>query len=96
MLFHDFPRFLGKSGVYLIQPPKMCAGLFPRRGRRAQDLAVLAGVRRQEHRLDHRRPGDGLPAVLDPAHLENTRRVCNYEIAAKLIVQIIDTVFEVV
>ena len=27
MIFHDFPRFLGKSGVYLIQPPKICARL---------------------------------------------------------------------
>ena len=27
MDFHDFPRILGKSGVYLIHPPKICAGL---------------------------------------------------------------------
>ena len=27
MISYDFPRILGKSGVYLIQPPKMCAGL---------------------------------------------------------------------
>ena len=25
MIFHDFPRFLEESGVYLIQPPKLCA-----------------------------------------------------------------------
>ena len=39
MDFHDFPRCLGKSGVYLIQPPKLCAGLVPRKLR-----GVLAGV----------------------------------------------------
>ena len=27
MLSYDFPRILGKSGVDLIQPPKICAGL---------------------------------------------------------------------
>ena len=27
MISYDFPRILGKSGVYLIQPPKICAGL---------------------------------------------------------------------
>ena len=27
MDFHDFPRFLRKSGVYLIHTPKLCAGL---------------------------------------------------------------------
>ena len=27
MDFRNFPRFLGKSGVYLIHPPKSCAGL---------------------------------------------------------------------
>ena len=26
MISYDFPRILGKSGVYLIQPPKICAG----------------------------------------------------------------------
>ena len=25
--FHDFPMFFGKSAVYLIRPPKLCAGL---------------------------------------------------------------------
>ena len=27
MDFHDFPKILGKSGVYFIHPPKLCAGL---------------------------------------------------------------------
>ena len=27
MDFHDFPRFLGKSGAVLRQPPKLCASL---------------------------------------------------------------------
>ena len=28
MEFHDFPRFLRKSGKYEIHPPKLCAGLY--------------------------------------------------------------------
>ena len=34
MDFHDFPRFLGKSGMDLMHPPKLCAGLHcaPRAG----------------------------------------------------------------
>ena len=27
MISYDFPRILWKSGVHLIQPPKICAGL---------------------------------------------------------------------
>ena len=27
MDFHDFPRFPGKSGMDLMYPPKLCAGL---------------------------------------------------------------------
>ena len=27
MDFHNFPKFLGKSGMDLIHPPKFCAGL---------------------------------------------------------------------
>ena len=27
MNFHDFPRFLGKSGMDLMHPPKLCASL---------------------------------------------------------------------
>ena len=30
MDFHDFPRFLGKSGAVLKQPPKICASLISR------------------------------------------------------------------
>ena len=54
MIFHDFPRILLKSGVYLIQPPKLCArllggagGLGARaraRGARAQPLGRDAGI----------------------------------------------------
>ena len=28
MDFHDFPTFLGKSGMDLMHPPKLCASLF--------------------------------------------------------------------
>ena len=51
MDFHDFPRFLGKSGADLIQPPKICASLVQstlRSARRGADSSLLGGPRVHE------------------------------------------------
>ena len=42
MDFHDFPGFLGNLGVYLIQPPKLCAGLLHALGK--APTAILHAV----------------------------------------------------
>ena len=49
MISYDFPRILGKSGVYLIQPPKICAGLC-----RTRDGRTINGSRKALGGLPYR------------------------------------------
>ena len=54
MDFHDFPMFLGKSGMDLMHPPKLCAALIrvrsAREAERDQDKGAEAAGRGEDGR----------------------------------------------
>ena len=76
MIFHDFPRFLGKSGVYLIHPPELCAGLAHLAAGLGADRAQVRGEgrerRRREGQLHRHQPrGEARPATNAESESQN-------------------------